>query len=31
VLDDDLFVARSRFIAFVADGLEDPLLGRAVS
>jgi hypothetical protein len=28
---DDLFVARARWVAFVADGLEDPLLGRAVS
>lgn len=31
VLDDDLFVARARFIAFVADGVEDPLVGRAVA
>jgi REP element-mobilizing transposase RayT len=28
---DDLFVARARWVAFVADGLEDPLLGRTVS
>jgi putative transposase len=28
---DEPFVARARWVAFVADGLDDPLLGRAAS
>ena len=31
LFSDDPFVARARFVAFVADGVEDPLLGRAIS